>query len=184
MPGLRHALFAAGVLALAAASLPAAQAAPARSAHHSIGDKCLIGTWVNGHSQSKTIFNGVKVVMHAGGGDVDHISKSGIDHDNWMKSMPLVGKYRGHPLTEQIRGKNKQLLHASKVGHHRELTVTERGWAPGSTNRYLYRGHHRPGFLTMTGTHTYRFRCTATTLTLMGPKKHVIGVETRISRKP
>jgi len=183
--GLRSVLVAASAAGLALAiAVPAANARPAGTGRTTIGDKCLIGTWLDNHGRTTTKFDGVNVVMHAGGGDVDHITATGIDHSNWMKSQPLVGKYRGFPLTETIRGTNKQLLHASKVGHHLELTVTERGWSAGSTNTYVYRHHHRPGYLNKIGVHTYRFRCTATTLTWMGPKGHVIGTETRQSRTP
>jgi hypothetical protein len=183
---LRRALVVLGAAGLAVAMLPAGSAGadPARGGHHSIGAKCLVGTWVANHGRTTTRFNGLNVVMHAGGGDVAHIAASGVSHDNWAKSLPLVGNYRGHPLTEHIRGVNKQRLHAAKVGHHLELTVTELGWSPDSTNRYLYRGHHRPGYLNQVGVHTYRFTCTATTLTFKGPKGHVIGTETRTSRKP
>ncbi|HTW21152.1 MAG TPA: hypothetical protein VME70_13180 [Mycobacteriales bacterium] len=184
----RFSLAAIGAAALALAGGSAGAATPASSgahqAHHKVGDKCLVGTWLAGHSRTRTEFDGHSVVMHAGGGDVMHVTKSGTNHDNWKKSLPLTGHFQGHPLTEVIRGTNTQLLHATKVGKHLELTVTERGWSAGSTNRYTYRGHHRPGYLSQVGVHTYRFTCTATTLTLLGPKGHRIGVATRTSRKP
>jgi hypothetical protein len=70
------------------------------------------------------------------------------------------------------------------VGHHASLTLTERGWTATSTNRYVYRGHHSSGYLNQTGVHVVRYRCSSTTLTLLGPKGHVIGRETRLSDKP
>lgn len=182
---LRYSLAVTGAAALALAAGPASATTPAAvAAHTTVGSKCLIGTWVAGHGRTTTKFEGRNVVMHAGGGDVMHIAASGINHDSWMKSLPLTGRVHGHTLTEVIRGRNTQLLHAAKVGKHLELTVTERGWSQGSTNRYTYRGHHQPGYLNQIGVHTYRFACTSTTLTLMGPRGHRIGIATRTSRKP
>jgi len=125
----RFSLAAIGAAALALAGGSAGAATPASSgahqAHHKVGDKCLVGTWLAGHSRTRTEFDGHSVVMHAGGGDVMHVTKSGTNHDNWKKSLPLTGHFQGHPLTEVIRGTNTQLLHATKVGKHLELTVTE-----------------------------------------------------------
>jgi hypothetical protein len=139
---------------------------------------------VANHQRTSTKWNGTTVVMHAGGGDVDHITKSGIDHDSWAKSAPLVGRFRGHPLTETVRGVNKLSIHAGKVAHHASLTMTELGWTSTSTNRYVYRGHHSKGYLNQTGVHIVRYRCSSTTLTFLGHRGHVIGTETRLSDKP
>jgi hypothetical protein len=179
---LRGGLVAGGVVGLVVAGVPAAQAAPAHASRTSVGDRCLIGTWHDNHNRTSTRMNGKRVVMHAGGGDVDHIAASGVDHDSWADSLPLVGRYLHHPLTEQVRGENTQLIHSSRKHHHLVMTVTEQGWSVHSTNRYTYRGKHFSGYLNQSGVHTYRFRCTATTLTFLGPKGKVTGTETRLSR--
>jgi hypothetical protein len=180
----RYSVVAASLAGLAIAGLPAAHAGAARPSRTSVGDSCLVGTWHDNHGKTSTRWNGHQVAMRAGGGDVDHISASGIDHDNWAKSLPIVGTYLGHRLTEKVRGENTQLIHAHTVNHHAVITVTERGWSAKSSNRYVYRGKHSTGYLNQTGVHTYRYRCTATRLILMGPKGHVSGSETRLSTSP
>lgn len=183
LAALRYSVVAISAAGLVVAALPAAHA-EATHTSRTVGDKCLIGTWAANHGRATTDWDGHTVVMRAGGGDNEHIASSGFDHDNWRHSQPIVGKFGGHALTERIRGMNHLRLHAAKVGHHRELTVTERGWSLDSTNRFVYRGQHVPGYLAQIGVRSVRYRCNATTLTLMGPKGHVIGTETRLSRKP
>jgi hypothetical protein len=181
---LRYAVVVAGLAGLTLGGLPAAQAGATRAAKHSIGDSCLVGTWQDSHGRSSTRWNGHRVEMRAGGGDVDHISASGIDHDDWSQSRPLVGHYLGHKLTEKVRGHNTQLIHSATKHHHLQMTVTEQGWTAHSSNRYVYRGKHSKGYLNQTGVHVIRYRCTSTTLTLLGPKGHVTGHETRLSDTP
>lgn len=183
---LKGGLVVASVAGLTVAGAPVTHAAPAQAAsaqagRTSVGNHCLVGTWHDNHNRTSTRMNGKRVVMHAGGGDIDHIAASGVDHDNWAASLPLVGPYLHHPLTEQVRGKNTQLIHASRQHHHLVMTVTELGWSAHSSNRYTYRGKHFTGYLNQSGVHTYRFRCTVTTLTFLGPKGKVTGTETRLS---
>jgi hypothetical protein len=178
----------AGITGLALTALPtggvtASQAAAAGSPRPAIGDRCLIGTWHDNHGVTSTLFGGRQVRMHARGGDIDHISGSGIDHDNWRKSKPVVGHLGGHKLTERIRGVNRMRLHAARKHGKRTLTVTELGWSKASTNRYVYKGKHTTGYLNPNATSILRYRCTATTLTF---RRHhtVVSTETRLSRKP
>jgi hypothetical protein len=184
---LRYSVVVAGLAGLALAGVPSAQAGATHATHagkHSIGDSCLVGTWQDSHGRSSTRWNGHRVVMRAGGGDVDHISASGIDHDDWSKSLPLVGHYLGHKLTEKVRGHNTQLIHSLTKNHHLEMRITERGWTAHSSNRYVYRGKHSTGYLNQTGVNLIRYRCNANTLTFLGPKGHVTGHETRLSDQP
>jgi hypothetical protein len=154
------------------------------AAHHKpkIGAHCLIGTWHDNAVNTSTIFKGHVVRMRYRGGDIDHIFASGIDRDSWMHARSLFGTYRGHRLKQTIRGHNRVLF---KVVRRHRLRNTEKGWSKGSTNRYLYRGHHFRGTLGRSGHVVMTFHCTARTLTIRSkPHGRVIGRETRRSRKP
>jgi hypothetical protein len=177
-------LLTASATALVLAGLPAttADAALATSSPR-IGDGCLVGTWHDKAGRTSTLWQGHRVPMRAGGGDIDHIAGNGIDHDNWRKSKPIVGHYAGHRLTERIRGVHKQRLTATGHGHSGTLTIVNRGWSAHSTNTYVYRGHHSTGYLNQSGSVTVRYRCNATTLRLI-KKGKVVGTENRLSRKP
>jgi hypothetical protein len=180
------ALGVAGVLlsATVVAGLPAANAAAERSKGPAVGDRCLIGTWRDNGGVTSTRWNGHHVKMHARGGDFDHIHASGLDRDGWDSSKRLVGKLAGHRLTERVRGNNSLLLRAHRHAHGGIVVETEQGWGKRATNRYVYRGKHSRGYLNQTGTFTFRFRCTLTTLTFLGKKGGVRGTETRVSFKP
>jgi hypothetical protein len=181
---LRYSIVAVSAGCLAIAGLPAAGAGAATSGQPPIGDRCFVGTWHDNGGRTTTRWLGKTVVMHAGGGDYDHISNSGADRDGWSASKPLVGKVAGHRLKERVRGNNHLLIRVHRSGHGGTVTLTEQGWGPKSTNRYLYRGKHSKGYLNQTGTFSYGFRCTLTTLTFLGPKGHVLSTETRVSYKP
>jgi len=169
------------VTVLLAMSAPAAIAGSSRSeeAGSSI-PKCLVGTWHDNAGTTSTEWDGHRVTMHAGGGDVDHITAKGVDHDNWYKSKPAYGTYQGSRLKETIRGINKITFTVSKGKIH----VTEDGWNSKATNKYVYRGQHSTGYLNQTGHSTVRYRCTAKKLTYLNKKGKVTGTETRKSRKP
>lgn len=180
---------------LVLATLPVADGAPvsqASSASHAtratarhpkpkIGNSCLIGTWRDGRSRSSTVWQGHTVRMRYHGGDVDHIYADGIDHDSWAHSRPFYGRYKGHTLKQVIRGRNR--LRFTVVAKHTVRTV-EKGWRKGSTNRYVYRGHHVKGSLGKRGHYTQYFHCTAKRLTWTTKKGRVITRERRLSRKP
>jgi hypothetical protein len=181
---LRVASIAAGIAGLALGGLPAAHAATHGAAKRpAIGDSCLVGTWHDNAGKTTTNWDGHTVKMHAGGGDVDHIFASGIDKDNWQSSKPIVGKYQGHKLTEQIRGHNKVRFAARPNAHPAKLTITELGWTAKSSNRFVYRGQHSTGYLNQSGTIASTYRCTSTTLTYL-MKGKVVSTETRVSTKP
>lgn len=165
------------------APLSSAQAAsrPAHVAGVSVGDSCLVGTWHDNQGFFSTLWNGQKVKLHGGGGDIDHISADGTDHDNWMHSKPSYGTYQGYRLKETVRGHN--LLRFHKVAAHK-LRNVELGWSSGSTNKYVYRGSHYTGYLNQSGTSASYYRCNATTLTWTTKKGKVLGTETRLSRTP
>jgi hypothetical protein len=175
------------VAALGAASLvavggPAATAVPAGAAKApAIGDSCLIGTWHDNGGKTTTNWDGKQVTMHTRGGDIDHISASGKDHDSWATSKPLYGKVAGHKLTERIRGHNLTQI-AAKPHAHRAI-YTEEGWTPKSSNRYVYRGKHSKGYLNQTGSFPTAYRCTTKTLSFLSGGK-VVSTETRLSTKP
>jgi hypothetical protein len=180
----------AGLTGLIVAVVPAGGAsagARARAGSHptasAIGDNCLIGTWHADGGRATMLYRGTNVTMHLRGGDIDHISRSGIDHDNWKKSKPAVGRLHGHKLTERIRGVNRLRLSAARHHGTPTLTVTESGWSKSRSNRFVYRGKHSRGFLSSTGASQARYRCTAQRLTLRRHGK-VIERETRLSRKP
>jgi hypothetical protein len=177
----RCVIVAATASTLALGGLPAADGVAPHATKPRIGHRCLIGTWRDGKGVSSTLWNGHKVKMRYGGGDVDHIHASGRDTDNWTHSKPFIGKVKGHKLKEVIRGHN--VLHFKSIGRHK-LRTTEKGWSKGSTNRYVYRGKHVHGYLNQHGHHTQYFRCTAKTLTWKTKKGKVVGKEFRISRKP
>lgn len=183
LSALTLSLLTGSVTALVVGGLPATTAGATLTTSPAVGDKCLIGTWHDNPGRTSTIWNGQKVPMRAGGGDVDHIAANGIDHDNWHKSKPNVGTYAGHRLTERIRGVNSQQLTATGHGHTRTLKIVELGWTSNSTNKYVYRGHHSTGYLNQTGTFKVRYRCSATTLRYI-KKGKVVGTETRLSSKP
>lgn len=182
----------AGAAALAVGSLPSVAAggaqsgrAPRAGSHHSaIGDKCLVGTWHDESGQSSTIWNGKKTPMHYKGGDVDHISSSGVDHDHWNHSKALVGHVNGSKLTEHIRGTNKQKISASGHGKKATLHIVEKGWSKNSTNKYVYQGKHYTGYLNQTGHNNERYSCSSKKLKFYNKKGKVTGTETRVSKKP
>jgi hypothetical protein len=178
----------AGITGLALVALPLGDASANRLALSSsppppIGDNCLIGTWQAGRGVASTLYRGETVRMHFRGGDIDHISGSGVDHDNWKHAKPAVGRLHGHNLVEQVRGVNRTRLRAARHHGTHTLSVTERGWSRSSTNRFVYRGKHSRGYLRQSGTSTVNYRCTARKLTLRRHGK-VIERETRLSRKP
>jgi hypothetical protein len=183
-PTLTSFAIAAGIAGLVTVGLPAAAASGAPSAKPAVGDPCLIGTWHDNAGTTSTLWNHKKVVMHAGGADIDHINAAGIDHDNWRRSKRLVGTSAGYKLVEHIRGVNTEKMVASGSDDKRKLKVTEQGWAKHSTNKYIYNGHHYTGYLNQSGHSTARYRCTAKTLTWLTHKGKVRGTETRTSRKP
>jgi hypothetical protein len=182
----------AGTAALAVGSLPAAATGGTRAghaarppAHHAaVGDKCLVGTWHDNAAKSSTIWNGKKTPMHYHGGDVDHISSSGVDHDHWNHSKAFVGHVDGSKLTEHIRGENKQTFSASGHGKKATVRIVEKGWTKSSTNKYVYQGKHYTGYLNQTGHNSVRYSCTSKTLTYYNKKGKVTGTETRTSKKP
>jgi hypothetical protein len=173
-----------GVAFLVAAGLPAstATASVAASAKApAVGDSCLVGTWHDNGGKTTTQWNGKTVKMRTGGGDVDHISASGIDHASWATSKVEVGKVRGHRLTERIRGHNKVRILANPHAH--TVVYTELGWTPKSSNRYVYLGKHSKGYLNQTGKFTTHYHCSATKL-IFRSKGKAVDTETRLSTKP
>jgi hypothetical protein len=163
---------------------PAAGAGLHSANKPAVGDHCLVGTWRDNGGQTSTKWNGHHVVMHSGGRDYDHISAAGTDRNSFATSKPSVGRIGGHRLTERVRGTNRLRLHATGRGRVHQLAVTELGWSKRAINRYRYRGKGSTGYLNQTGSYTYRFRCTLTTLTFLGRKGHPRGSETRISFRP
>jgi hypothetical protein len=181
----RFVIVAAAVGGLVLAGLPAAEGVPdshPHALHHTpkVGDHCLIGTWHDNAIKTSTYFEGHKVHMRYGGGDIDHISASGIDHNTWIHAKPLIGSYRGHRLKQVIHGYQRLLFKVT--GPHR-LRNTEKGWTKSSTNSYHYRGKHHAGVLPKSGVTHERFHCTAKTLTLTTTHGTVLARETRIARK-
>lgn len=162
-------------------SVPGAGATPAVAHAGSHLPACLVGAWRDGHEQESTTWDGTKVRMHYSGGDVDHFFARGVDHDSWMHAKVLQGTYKGHRLTETIRGHLTEQLH--RTGANR-LRVTGGSWSKGSTNTYVYEGQHSTGYLNAITPFTVHFRCTAKRLTYLSKKGKVTGTETRISRTP
>jgi hypothetical protein len=167
--------------ATAGGSAPAPDAV--RAPHHAaaLGSHCLIGTWKDGASWTTTRWKGKTVRMRYRGGDVDHIASTGIDKDNWQKSKELVGRVHHHKLVEHIRGHNKLRFTVIAKG---TVRVAEKGWTQNSTNRYVYKGHKKKGYLNQHGHYRQYFHCNASTLTWRSKKGKVLSRETRVSRNP
>jgi hypothetical protein len=172
--------------ALLTLGLPAATASTVVAAHKpaAVGDRCLIGTWRDNGGTTTTRWNGHTVTMHTRGGDFDHIAASGRDRNTWADSKALVGRFGGHRLTERVRGQNSLLLRATSSATGGTVVETEQGWLARSTNRYVYRGQHSTGYLNQTGSFSFSFRCTLTTLTFLAKGGKVLSSETRLSFEP
>jgi hypothetical protein len=169
------------VLALTLAGLPAAHAAGAHPAKApTLHEHCLIGTWRDVSERTTTQWNGSIVAMRSGGGDVDHISADGTDHNSYGKAKPLIGRYRGHRLAERVRGVNLQRMSTTGHGKHARVTLHERGWSASSSIHFSYRGHRSTGYLNQAGVHSYHYTCTAKTLTYFGKKGTVLETEARV----
>lgn len=189
LSALKYAVVALSAAGITAAGLPmatagAAGATAAGAGSARIGDRCLVGTWRDHGGRTSTNWNGHKVTMHSRGGDFDHISASGVDHDSWHSSKPLVGRFQHHRITERIRGFNTLLLRTHGRPGHRSVTMSERGWSAHSRNTFVYRGKRSTGYLSQSGRVSVGFRCSLTTLTFLSRHGHVIGRETRVSFKP
>lgn len=180
---MRHRLISAGGIAAVVLVMgSAAHAAPAahRPPRPKGLDSCLVGTWHDHAGPSSTRWNGHLVKMHYRGGDIDHIARSGVDHDNWVHAKRSVGTYQGSQLTELIRGHN--LLTFKQAGKGR-LHVTEDGWSNDSTNTYVYQGQHSTGILNPSGHWTDYYRCTAHKLSWLSRSGKVLSTETRRSKR-
>src|SRR5262249_34834335 len=79
-------------------------------------------------------------------------------------AAPLYGVYSGFTLKETIQGSRKAMFRADPAKH--VLTITDLGWAPGSTNTYTYQGKTYKGYLSKPDPthHNVSDTCTATTL--------------------
>jgi hypothetical protein len=171
----------AALAALFVAGLPAGTAGGAPTKKPAIGDACLIGTWHDNPGRTTTTWNSQKVKMHYRGGDIDHISASGLDSDNWRHAKKAVGTAQGYKLVQQISGVNHLKF---KVIRHGVLRTTELGWAKHSKNIYHYQGQRYVGYLTQSGHHKQYYSCTAHTLSWKTKKGKVLETETRRSKKP
>jgi hypothetical protein len=173
--------------ASAAKSLTAAR--PIVSATHKaappppIGDACLVGTWLDGQSETSTTYDGASVVLHTSGGDVDHIFASGIDENTWgPETAPFYGTYQGQTLKVIEYGEVRTTIRATPRNHH--LSVTNDGWSANSVITYYYAGGQTVGQFGASGGVAYRtYRCTSGTLTWLDNGK-VNDTETRVSRTP
>lgn len=142
---------------------------------------CLVGTWRDSAGRMYTTWDGHRVTMHGGGGDIDHIFAAGIDQDSWNSSKPFYGRYQGHRLEEIMRGDNT--LSLVDTVHGNELRIVEDGWSTGSTNKYIYESRTIAGYPAKNGSSTMTyFRCTARTLTWYSDG--IVNTEIRISHQP
>jgi serine/threonine protein kinase len=171
-------------LVLAAAALGAYFGlSPSPPKPPAVGDACLIGTWRDGGFDTTTTYNGTTVTMRGAGGNLDHISASGTDQDVYgTGTAPLYGTYQGSSLEEIYKGSVVTQIRADPATH--TAAVVDRGWSPGSTNTYVYKGQTTTGYFNKaTGTpQKSSYSCTATTL------KWTTGgqtdAETRVSTTP
>lgn len=148
-----------------------------------IGDTCLVGTWQDGVSDTWTTWNGTKVAMRGGEGNIDHIFATGTDNDSFGAAVaPLYGTYQGTTLEEIERGQNVWTIHATPSNH--SVSVTEDGWSVGSTNTFFYDGNRYAGYFGPAGsTARYTYQCTAGSLELITGNR-VVDTETRLSTTP
>ena len=148
-----------------------------------VGDSCLVGTWQDGSGNTSSTFDGVKVTMHGGGGDIDHISSNGNDQDAWGSGVkPFYGTYRGHTLKQIMRGENVTTISASPRNH--TVSVKQDGWSSGSTNTFYYEGKTYNGYFGPTGqVYSYTYQCNSKTL-VWETSGRAVDTETRISRTP
>ncbi len=170
------------VLSLGASGLPAAQAATGSTlARSPLAHSCLIGTWRDTGGTTFTMWDGHRIAILGGAGNYDHIFANGIDHDFWGRNAkPYYGTYRGHRLTEIIRGSNTLTIRGSARSH--TLQLTEDGWSAGSSISYRYQGRTYSGSLGQSGKFTMNFRCTARKLTWLFKRR--ADHETRVGRTP
>lgn len=146
-----------------------------------VGDACLVGTWLNGGFPSSVDWHGTNVPLYGGAGDKDHIYADGTDRDSWVVAAKLSGTYQGRPLVEIEQGVHTWTLRAMPGSH--TVSMTDDGWSPGSTARYVYGGRtHKAGFV-LAGTYSVGYRCTGSKLAWSNDGK-VYETETRISDRP
>jgi serine/threonine protein kinase len=148
-----------------------------------VGDACLIGTWRDSGYDTTTTYNGTTVTMHGAGGNIDHISASGADQDVYgAGTAPLYGTYQGSSLEEIDKGSVVTQVRADPATH--TVSVVDRGWSPGSTVTYIYKGQTAAGSFGKPAPAPQKssYSCTATTLkwTTAGQT----DAETRVSTTP
>jgi hypothetical protein len=173
------------VVVMAAALMPAASGHAATYSSHkktpAIGDKCLVGTWLDKKNTESVIVKHNLVTMTGKGGDIDHIHASGVDHDNWANSRPLYGTIGEDQVKEVIRGINTVRFQPGAPGG---LQETEVGWSADNTNTLTYQGHTTNKKNSNTGQDGVFYKCSAKKLTWLSGASTVVGHETRLSRKP
>src|SRR5690348_14464128 len=153
-------LAAIGAAGMCLCGLAVGAVAAERPAPPAIGDRCLIGRWVETKQSAPgnwTVAN--QVVPVSGLADmVVTFTADGTETDDLSRTQPLVGDYQGHQVKFVERGVVRFAVHADGS----LLSQTAAGG--NATVRFYYDGVYQPsGFITyLPG--TYSYRCGSTTL--------------------
>ena len=138
---------------------------PARAGTTSIGDTCLVGSWVD-QSYTVTInWNGTQISLRGGTGAVEQIAANGTDITDYTDAAPLVGPYAGSTLKAHLGGSVTNQLSADPTNQ----LLTIQGISNDLAVQYQYKGKLYNGFLTLPDqSYSVPYTCNQTTLSTVG----------------
>jgi hypothetical protein len=148
-----------GVAGVCLCGLAVGGLAAGRPAPPAIGDRCLVGRWVEKQqfAPGNWAWNGEVIAVNGLHGMVVTFTADGIETDDLSTAEPLIGDYHGHQVKIVERGKIQFQVHADG----NQLAQS----APVGAVPVLYYYDGQPmqgGAAYLPGSYTYR--CSATTL--------------------
>src|SRR5690348_4574077 len=149
-----------GAAGICLCGLAVGAAAAGRPAPPAIGDRCLVGRWVETKQSAPGNWIVANQVVPVTGlaGMVVTFTADGTETDDLSRAQPLVGDYQGH----QVKFVERGLVRFDVHGDGSLLSQTAAGGS--ATVSFYYDNVYQPsGFITyLPG--TYSYRCGSTTL--------------------